>query len=203
MTESKRTMHRWFSSRIGSRSCALVAFSLAAALAPQAIAAQNQSLDSIRKTVKRFLTEHASGYATPPHIRVGTIDPRLRLTQCDSTLVPFSPPGGQTVGNVTVGVRCAGTKPWTLYVQASVKLRQQVVVLARPVPRGSVITAADIRLEERDIGTLVSGFMTEPGEAVGLQATRPLTAGFALNPRVVSPPKLIQRGQRVTLLAPG
>ena len=45
--------------------------------------------------------------------------------------------------------------------------------------------------------------MTDPSEAVDMQMKRSLTAGFALNSNVIALPKLIHRGQRVTLLAQG
>jgi len=168
-----------------------------------ATAAQSQSLDAIRMSVKQFLVQHASGYPTPPRIQIGAIDPRLRLAPCETALDPFFPPGGRALGNVTVGVRCTGATPWTLYVEASIKLYQDVVVLARALPRGTLLTLPDVRLEERDIGTLLSGYMTDPNEAVGMQAKRSLTAGFALNSNVIALPKLIRRGQQVTLLARG
>lgn len=188
---------------IAARLYALFAFGLVAINVADASAAQSQSLDAIRASVTQFLTQNTSGYPTPPRIQVGTIDPRLRLAPCDTVLTPFFPPGARAIGNVTVGVRCAGAKPWTLYVEASIRLYQDVVVLARALPRGTLITTPDVRLEERDIGALLSGFMTDPSEAVGMQAKRSLTAGSALNSNVIAPPKLVRRGQRVTLLAQG
>ena len=197
------SMSNWPGVKIAARIYILCAFGLVATNVASASAARYQSLDAIRTSVKQFLVQHARGYPTPPRIQIGTIDPRLRLAPCETALAPFLPPGGRALGNVTVGVRCTGAKPWTLYVDASVKLYQDVVVLTRALPRGTLVTITDVRLEERDVGTLLSGFMTDPSEAVDMQMKRSLTAGSALNSSVVALPKLIRRGQRVTLLARG
>ena len=56
-------------------------------------------------------------------------------------------------------------------------------------------------LEERDIGTLFSGYFTEIAEVTGLHTKARTGDGHVLTPRVVALPKLVNRGQQITLIA--
>ena len=132
---------------------------------------------------------------------MGRIDPRLRLAPCDRQLEGFTRPGARDVGNVTVGIRCDGTSPWTIYIAATVKVLDMVLVLNHPVSRNQQLTEQDVRLEEHDIGRLRQGFMTDPRDVIGMLARVSLQADRVLVPSVLTLPKLVQRGQMVTLLA--
>ncbi len=160
-----------------------------------------QAPEEIVLAVKQFLIEQSIHTQPPPEVEVGRVDPRLRMPRCRQRLLTFMNPGGRRLGNVTVGVRCEGDRPWTLYVSARVKLIQPVVVLSRPVARDHILVRGDARREERDVGTLASGFLTDLDAVIGQQVRRPLRAGFVLSPHVLARPMLIRRGETVTLLA--
>ncbi len=160
-----------------------------------------QSLQDIRDTVSRFIASRLDNGHIPLHIEVGRIDTRLRLKPCTSELTPYFPSGNARAGNVTVGVRCQAPNPWSLFVPVRIKLNTQVVVLTRPVPIGSTLTEEDIGLAERDTGSLVSGYFTDPAQVLGKQLKQPLGIGHALNKLAISAPKLVRRGERVVLLA--
>jgi len=163
--------------------------------------AQVESLENIRESVRKFLETQTQHYDVTPRIDVGQLDNRLRIARCGTRLEPFFPSGSRKVGNLTVGVRCNGPKPWTVYVNASAKVYRQVAVLTRSVPRGTPLEADDIVLEERDVGTLFSGYFTETAEVAGLHTKRALATGHVLTPGVVALPKLVNRGQQITVIA--
>lgn len=170
---------------------------------PVSIAQQGEvhALSNITETVKEYLVAEATAYDEAAEIEVGRLDSRLRMARCQQPLDAFLPTGSRRLGKITVGVRCEGHKPWTVYVNASIKLMREVVVLAAPVSRNHRITARDLRMEKRDLAKLRSGYLTDPQEALGLQARSPLRAGYVLSHRVLAPPRLVRRGQTVTLLA--
>lgn len=160
-----------------------------------------QSLQSIRAAAKAFLMKQAGGTGARVDVRVNQLDPRLRLAACGKPLAAFLPPGGQRAGNTAVGVRCSGPRPWSIYVPARVRVVQQVVVAVQPVPRGTVLTAADVRLEARDTSTLSSGYFQDDSEVLGKVVTNALATGSVLTPQIVKAPMVVRRGERVTLLA--
>lgn len=163
--------------------------------------AQTESLEHIRVSVQHFLETQTRHYEVEPRIEVGHLDNRLRLARCGTQLAPFFPSGSRKIGHITVGVRCESPKPWTVYISASAKVFREVAVLNRSLQRGASLTPEHVVLEERDIGTLFSGYYGSLDEVVGLTAKRALPTGQVLTPSVVALPKLVHRGQQITLIA--
>ncbi len=158
-----------------------------------------QSHASIRDAARAFiLNEYAD---QDPNVEVGRLDARLRLSRCTTALETFAPAGNRRLGNTTVGIRCNGSKPWTLYVAVKVQLFESVVVAARPLTRSSIIGPQDVKLERRDLGRLVYGYLTRLDHAIGQSVRRPIAADKAIRPGQIEPQQLVRRGQRVTILA--
>ncbi|MGA7800108.1 MAG: flagellar basal body P-ring formation chaperone FlgA [Gammaproteobacteria bacterium] len=161
-----------------------------------------QSRESIRSAARTFLraqvSEHFSGKSK---IHVGDLDPRLRLTACGGRLDAFLPPGGRLSGNTTVGVRCAATAGWTVYVSARISLFGKVLVATHPLARGDRLKGSDIRPVERNLSRLPYGYISDLSDASGKRVTRTIAAGAVLTPDMLTAPRLIHRGDRVMLVA--
>jgi flagellar basal body P-ring formation protein FlgA len=183
---------------LAPRAVALLAAAALLTVGP-ASASPVQTLESIRAA--------ASAYAAELHpdedveLDVGRLDPRLRLAQCEQTLSTFSTSGHQRPGHLTVGVRCEGARPWTLYVPVRVNSYVDVLTLAQSVPRGSVLTVADLVPLRASIATLPHGYFTEAAEVIGMEVRRPLRAGEIVAPNAIAQPRMISRGQEVRLVA--
>jgi flagellar basal body P-ring formation protein FlgA len=166
-------------------------------------ASEYQDHESIRQAAKAFVGRQLARHGQHRTIEIGRLDSRLRLAPCDRPLESFRAPGARDVGNTTVGVRCTGAKPWTLYVPALIRIYDAVLVTARPIPRGATLTPHDIRLESRDVAHLREGVLVDPEQAVGQVTRRPLEMGEVLSPAAVKPARLVHRGEKVTILAQG
>jgi len=129
------------------------------------------------------------------------LDSRLRLPLCERPLEAFFLPGQRESGSLSVGVRCEGGHPWTLYNKVRVKAYRNVVVLKNAVRQGSVLTEADLDLEKRDLAELRGNYFTAFEQAVGRSLKRTLPAGAVLSSEGLSVPKMIQRGQKVIIQA--
>ncbi len=163
-----------------------------------------QSLDAIEQAVSAFLrAETAGGYLREPVIEVGRLDPRLRLAPCDLPLETFLPRGGKVVGHVSVGVRCPGVKPWTIYVQAQVRPLAPVVVTRKALPRGTLLGSADIELVEQDLSRLTTGYLADLDAVIGMKLRRSVRAGLPLNDSLLEAPVAVRRGERVIIVARG
>jgi len=168
-----------------------------------AVEAKFQTQASIRNAVVTFITQGIEE-AYPHHeINVNALDPRLKLPTCKEPLSGFLPTGGQLIGNTTIGIRCSGSKPWIIYVSASVKAMRKVVVTTRPILRNTAISEADIRLEERDITTGSDTYIFDPEHVLGKLVKRALSSSISLTPSMLSEPILVRRGQQVIILAQG
>lgn len=159
-----------------------------------------QPLEQIRESAEEFLRSILDNDGTRKSVQIGQIDSRLRLSRCPSPLVAFLPAGVRPQGNITVGVRCAGPKPWKLYVSAKVRIYQEVVVLRRSLPRHSRIAMQDVVLAELETTFITSPVVTEIAEAIGKELTRSVTADRPLTYSMLRQPVVVRRGQRVTLL---
>lgn len=160
-----------------------------------------QSHASIRKAAHALLAELTKDQAIPAEIEVGALDPRLRLTACGAPVEAFLPSATRPQGRMAVGVRCAGPKPWSLYVSASVKTFAKVLVTTRSLARGARIQAADLELEVRESDNLTASAVSDPARAIGMVLTRPLAGGAVIGRNVLKAPTLVHRGQQVIVIA--
>lgn len=160
-----------------------------------------QDPESIRETARQFAAGMAAAERGAARVEVGTLDRRLRLPQCDKPLSAFLSPTSRGATRQSVGVRCEGAVPWSLYVPVTIERPGQVVVTARPIPRGQVITEEDVRVAERDLGTLHRGYLTAPAQAIGQRAERDLPGDEALSPANLGKPNVIKRGAEITIVA--
>ena len=160
-----------------------------------------QSLESIREAAKYFLLQQNTHLQGKRVITVGDIDSRLRLLPCDQDLHVTAPPGSRLLGNTTVGVSCRSSKPWKLYVPVNIKIFNQVLTTNNYLPRGTVIKADDLTFTDKDLSVLGRGYFTEYDNVVGKVVKQDIMTGSIINPNHISNPKIIRRGEGVTILA--
>jgi flagella basal body P-ring formation protein FlgA len=159
-----------------------------------------QSNSSIIGAVESFLEQHIDD-KKKSRIDVGALDARLRLTPCNNELETFFLKGSRAFGRTTVGVRCTVPKPWTIYVPATVKIYGKVLATSHPVARGTRITKNDIKTLDYELALLSSGYYVDPNNIVGKIAKRPIPTGRVFRPALLDAPRLVQRGEEVTILA--
>ena len=171
-------------------------------IASPVVAAALQSHESIQTSAETFITATVlSSHGRLPTARAGSLDSRLRLKECDKPLEAFQPTGGRSLGNTTVGVRCPGTQPWTLYVPVKVSIHEMVVVAARPLSKGMIIQTQDVKMLERDLAEMRSGYYRDLSQVIGKQVIRTVSMGAAITNPMVKAKMQIKRGQLIRLIA--
>jgi flagella basal body P-ring formation protein FlgA len=161
-----------------------------------------QDLAALERTVFKFLQVETAGLPGQANFHAGPIDPHLSLTPCP---VPeaFLPAGARLWGNSTVGVRCNGDKPWTVFVPVQVHVIGEYLVTARPLSPGQIIAATDIAPRTGDLTLLPAGILTDPEQIVGKTPASGLGAGQALRNELLRAPVVVQAGQSVVLQSKG
>jgi flagella basal body P-ring formation protein FlgA len=159
-----------------------------------------QSLAAIQQHVEAFLLDLQSDNTEGLEIHVSPLDSRLRLANCDTQLEAFLATGSRAMGNTSVGVRCPGSKSWTVYLRARVRAFGDVWVANRFLPRGTLLSQGDLRTERRDLTTLPAGYETDATRLIGKRLRRSLREQAAIPPRALEAPKLVNRGDRVTIV---
>jgi flagellar basal body P-ring formation protein FlgA len=133
--------------------------------------------------------------------QVGPIDQHLQLTKCLSPVRPMVASPQHMKDRVMIELRCSDFKSWHIYVPVRIIGTSPVAVAAHAIVQGTVLKAADLKVEEHDISELPPGFLDDPAIAVGLAASRPIAGGAFLTNQLLVAAKAVQRGQSVTLLA--
>jgi flagella basal body P-ring formation protein FlgA len=131
----------------------------------------------------------------------GPIEPHLRFEKCSRPIRPVVASPQHMKDRVMIELRCQDAKPWHIYVPVRIVGTSPVAVAAHAIVAGTVIKAADLKIEEHDLSELPLGFLDDPGIAVGLTASRPIAGGTYLTNQQLAAAKAVQRGQSVTLLA--
>lgn len=157
---------------------------------------------AIRNTAQSFLTAFAdSQHQGRSQIKLGQLDRRLKLKACKMPLEAFMPPGGRVMGNTTVGVRCPDDGGWNIYVSARIDVFGPVLIARQPLVRGSSIQHADLELVERNLANLPYGYYTDSEPVAGNLAKRTIAAATVITPQMLQAPKLVKRGERVSVIA--
>jgi len=169
---------------------------------PAVTAGTFQSHKSIYQTARNFISNHvASQHEQRPEIKIGKLDTRLKLKQCNKKLRAFLPKGSREMGKTTVGVKCTGSKPWSLYVPVTISVYRNVLVLARQMQKGTVLTASDMKLAKRDLASLSYGYFENIKSGIGMKLKRRAVTGAVLTPAMLKKPQIISRGQKITIMA--
>ncbi|VAW95272.1 hypothetical protein MNBD_GAMMA19-710 [hydrothermal vent metagenome] len=159
-----------------------------------------QSTETLRQTVLKFLQVQTEKRAEQDiEISVGRIDRRLKLATCQESPMAFLAAGAKLQGKLTVGLRCTGPKPWTVYVPAHIKIFANVIAAAQPLLRGSEISATDVIFVRQELSQLRSGYFIKIESVIGKILTQNLSAGHAITPKRVKAAFLVRRGEKVTI----
>jgi flagella basal body P-ring formation protein FlgA len=180
-----------------------VALILSSLLIPVVCSGTTLTVTQIRSAITDYLINQVSAGNSEMEIgRIG-IDNRLNLPECTLPLVIDTAPGQPLRGNTTLGVRCQGVQPWTVYVPVEIRLLREVLVSSRPLRRNTTISATDLIVEKRDISKIRTMPITDMTEAIGQVTRFHIAQGMVLSENLLELPTLVTRGQQVTILAQG
>ncbi|MFC5429113.1 flagellar basal body P-ring formation chaperone FlgA [Paraburkholderia denitrificans] len=155
----------------------------------------------IRAAALKFLQQQSVGLPGRITVTVAPVFPR-GLAAC-TQLEPFMPPGARTWGRTTVGVRCIGEKPWTLFVSARVAVAITYYTAARQIEPSQVLTVADLVPREGDLASLPRTVITDPSQATGALALLRISAGLPLRTDMLRSAQSVTIGQTVRVVAEG
>lgn len=167
-----------------------------------AVAGSYQSHKSIYQTAESFIRNKVkSQHSQRPDIKASGLDSRLKLKKCNKSLKAFLPKGSREMGRTTVGVKCTGSKPWSLHVPVTISIYKNVLVTSRTLQKGDVLTKADVKLAKHDIGNLSYGYFESKKSGIGMKIKRRAQADTVLTPSMLKKQQVIKRGQKVAIMA--
>lgn len=169
---------------------------------PRVYAAEIEKLESIRLSAE----EHALAQIDHSQFEdaiatAGSLDTRLQLKKCSIPFETFSTGAMNNTSRMTVGVRCSGLNPWTLYVPVTISALVNVVFSSRALTRGALLNAEDLQVQQVPLNKLPAGYLSDPSQVTNFELIRPLNVGSPVTLNAVRPRNVVQQGQEVTIKA--
>ena len=182
------------------RRCVLAAVALVPALVGAEIS-DPQDIAQLEALAKSEAALQFPRLTDRQRFQVGPIETHLQFDKCSRPIRPVVASPQHMKDRVMIELLCQDPKPWHLYVPVRIVGTSPVAVAAHAIVAGTEVKAADLKVEEHDISELPLGFLDDPAIAIGLIASRPIAGGAYLTNQFLTAPKVVQRGQSVTLLA--
>ncbi|WP_297794596.1 flagellar basal body P-ring formation chaperone FlgA [uncultured Marinobacter sp.] len=166
--------------------------------------AENTTAEQIQHAAASFLEAFAKKQAENgfdvTH-KTGRLDSRLSLATCEHPLaVSFSSDPWHTT-QPTLEVACRGERPWRMFLSASVSIRGEGLVAARPLARGERVMASMIEAESVVVNATRKGVITDADQLVGMEMRRGVNTGTLMTPDLLSAPAAVTRGDHVIITA--
>lgn len=188
----------------GTGACLL---GLAAGLWPLPSSAQTpqyQPLADIAAAAEDFArAQLADGEYAGVEVKASNLDPRLRLKNCELPLEGFATNATPRGGRTTVGVRCTGVSPWTLYVPVAVAAAINVVQIKGPLDAGTLLTEAHLEIVSRPLNGLPQNTLRSFDQVTGRVLTRAVNGETLATVNMLRTRELVAKGQEVVILAQG
>ena len=166
-------------------------------------AAPSSLQQQINDAINLYVEETHNGGFEQIEVDIQPVDTRLRLSDCESALELEHRPRNRSTGRLTFKVSCANPENWTIHVPVTIQAFDNIVVSDLPIAKGTHLRPSDLRLELRDVSRLYGGYFKTIDELVGFVARRPIPAEQVMNPALVDPAKMVNRGERVVIIGEG
>lgn len=159
---------------------------------------------ALQQQVREFaLAGVRPGAAPRVEVIVGELDARLRLAPC-AQVEPYLLNNAPLWGRTRIGIRCVGgPSRWNVFLPLTVKVYGPALVAARPLPAGSVLTAADLAQGEVDLAEEASSALVRDHLVLGRTLARPLAAGQGLRQSHLKVRQWFAAGEVVQVIAAG
>ena len=169
-------------------------------VATNAIAQQESA--PVEAAARTLIEEKTQGLPGEVTIEISPLGPGNRLPPCAAPTA-FLPNSTRAWGAFSVGVRCESPAPWTVYLQARVKVVDDYFVTARPLPAGKILGPADIERRRGDIAALPGDVLTDASQATGRPMRQAIAQGTPLQTRMLRIPEAVRQGSKVTVFSQG
>lgn len=156
----------------------------------------------VRKAVESWLKTQLQGLPGQASYELGDLDRGNQLAPC-RTFDVSRPAGAKPWGRTNVTVRCLEEPGWRVFVPVHIRVKTDYLLSARPIPRGQVVTEADLAIQSGDLSELPANILTETTLVIGQAAASSIPAGRPLRADMFRSPVVIQSGQTVKVMSRG
>ena len=192
----------WTAAAFGRAVVLAAAFAIALLLAA-GVHAESASVERVRADLERFIGEHVDAEPSAvelPELRgfdydVSGVPGALRTELSTRSAMPFR---GRVA--ITVALYVGDQLVKRAVVSPYVRLSDRIVVTARALKKGDVVTANDLAYSDRDRAESPGDAVRDLAALVGLRSKRALAGDQLLREGDFEPVPIVERGDRVMLV---
>ncbi len=167
-------------------------------------ASETESLTTIRSVAENFaLIQLRDKGLEQLQAQASSLDSRLQLQRCSEPLQAFATSTQRSLSRTTVGVRCTGSKPWTLYVPVQISAQAPAVIALQPLARGEPLLTDRLTTRLVALDQLPANAISDVEQLQNMELSRPVNADDIITLSALQPRKIIVRGQEVAIIADG
>lgn len=130
-------------------------------------------------------------------VNAANIDQRIKATDCPEPLATSASSTSSTRSNINVLVECP-TDDWKVYVPVRLSVSIPMVVSARPLARGEMISLSDVRITMIELQRFRKEGFSEPSQIVGAKLKRNVRLGDVVERNDIC---VVCRNEKVTIRA--
>jgi flagella basal body P-ring formation protein FlgA len=181
----------------------LLALLLCGIMPLRALASTNPALtkEALEPALRRYLAQ--SGPWSAENIDVHVLPFQAPAVPAGAVIFKVLQPSSIASSgtyNFLVAAQIGGREQARFWVRSEVRVFEQAIVAITPLARLDFISAADVRLERREIVSRGNRSFTRADDVIGKQATRAIAVNDVLTQASVDRPVLMKRGSQVTMV---
>lgn len=165
------------------------------------LANEQHSHEEIRQTAVDFVRSQIPVDITIKEISAGKIDSRIRFKQCSQALEASSSMKKQIAKSWTIGIRCYGETPWSIYIPVKARLTRKMLVSTTTILRNEMITEDKIELMEQEITRQNQKYFSEVSHVIGREARRTIRPGQVIKSSMLQEALLVHKKEIVMIYA--
>lgn len=165
--------------------------------------AQAQSLP-IALQAESYLQNYANSIAAKgfrSEYNLGNIDPRLLPEACLDTFEFAFARSPIEYAHATLEITCPALQSWKIYLSTQYRVFAKVITSNQLIPKGAIISNEALSESEAQVNQVRYKTLSDKQYVAGMMAKRSIKPGQIIAPKMLSLPRLIQRGDQVTITA--
>ena len=162
------------------------------------------SIASLRETVNQSVRDHMSMIygkekaEADIKISVANLDSRLKLHACDEALLTEVKASANTQ-TMSVRVNCPSGKRWSIFVPVSVDIMAPVAFSTQNLRKGDRVALNDFVIRKASTKGYGHQYIDDVEDLIGKEVRRPVKAGTIIKAQDLTEPKLVKKGESVSI----
>lgn len=164
-----------------------------------------QIYEAVQKQMTTLIQSEANKRKWPKYTATYNIfmpPSATQLALCPAPLKTSTPGNGRAnLSRLRVDVSCAGASGWEISVNAKPEIVIPLLMANTTLERGHVITEDDLAVKKYNIAGARSEMIWKKEDVVGMTVKRRLRALNPITQSMLESPILVERGQRIIMIA--